>query len=357
MLGGVLFPFFLPAQSPDSNGGVSYTDGPYIFYEGGHVIARWATENGLREDTIRAGRLPERDAGISPSFDPAYLDLDASFQASPLAVFKGVEHIAAVSDIHGQYDLLLKLLKAHKVIGQDGNWAFGEGHLVVLGDIFDRGDQVTELLWFVHKLEQQAEKAGGKVHYLLGNHEIMAMQGDLRYVNKKYRYTMARMGMPYDQLFGENTYLGRWLRSKPVAISINKTAFVHAGFSEFLLQQGLTYGNMNKAFREKIIGHPEDSIMADPTLNLLYGEYGPVWYRGYFEDEFAQWQAQAILDKIRARHIVVGHTSFQEIVSLFHNRIIGIDSSIKNGENGEILLIEKRKFYRGTLNGEKIRLK
>lgn len=350
-------PLSLMGQSAHSNGDAAYYDGPYIFFEDGQAIARWITPEGLREKAITAGQPLEADEGVSTSFDPSYLDLQASFEPSPQVVFNGVEHIVAVSDIHGQYDLLLSLLRAHQVIDETNNWAFGEGHLVILGDIFDRGDEVTNLLWFVHKLEQQAEKANGKVHYLLGNHEVMALQGDLRYIHKKYRYTMAYMGMSYDQLFGENTYLGRWLRSKPVAISINRTAFVHAGFSEALLRKKLTFGEMNKAFQQEIIGHPEDSILADPILNLLYSDIGPIWYRGYFEDGFTLWQAKNILNNIRKRHVVVGHTSFSEIVSLFRNRIIGIDSSIKNGKNGELLLIHKKKFYRGTLNGETIRLK
>ena len=356
-LGVISFPFSMKAQGSSPDTPPSFNDGPYLFFENGLVIARWTVAGRLEEDTLHAGQPLNLESGVSKAFDPAYLRLDSPFLLSPKTAFKGVEHIAAVSDIHGQYGLLLSLLQAHGIIDKENNWAFGEGHLVVLGDIFDRGDEVTDLLWFVHNLEKQAERAGGMVHYLLGNHEVMALQGDLRYINKKYRYTMAGMGKSYDALFGEDTYLGRWLRSKPVAISINKTAFVHGGLSETLLDKKLSFGDMNTDFREKIIGHPEDSILADPTLNLLYGDIGPVWYRGYFEDGFAQWQAEAILSKIRMKHLVVGHTSFSEIVSLFRNRIIGIDSSIKTGENGEILLIEKNKFYRGTLNGERIRLK
>lgn len=351
------FPLSLKAQSQAQNAGPVINDGPYIFFENGHVIARWLAEGGLQEDTITGVRPLKIGKEASASFDASYLNLNDPFELSPITDFQGVENIAAVSDIHGQFGLLLSLLKAHRIIDEAGDWSFGEGHLVVLGDIFDRGDEVTELLWFIHKLEKQAERANGKVHYLLGNHEIMVMQGDLRYVNKKYRYTMAGMKRPYGQLFGEDTYLGRWLRSKPIAISINNTVFVHAGFSGELLQQNLTFGELNAIFQEKIIGHPEDSILAAPLLHLLYSEKGPVWYRGYFDEGFTQKQAQAILRTLKKKHIVVGHTSFSEILPLFRNRIIGIDSSIKLGKNGEMLLIHKKKFYRGTLNGEMTRLK
>ncbi len=45
------------------------------------------------------------------------------------------------------------------------------------GDMFDRGDQVTECLWLVYALEETAKAAGGYVHFILGNHELMNLQG------------------------------------------------------------------------------------------------------------------------------------------------------------------------------------
>ena len=355
-LSGVLL---APASYAQNDSGSKYTfnDGPYIFYENGLSIARWVRNGQLETDTLRAGAPMKIEAGVSASFNPAYLHTDGSFEPSLETTFKGVDKIAAVSDIHGQYEVLLKLLQVHHIVDDGGNWAFGQGHLVVVGDVFDRGDEVTEILWLIHKLEQQAEQANGKVHYLLGNHEVMVLQGDLRYINKKYRYTSASMRLPYNEIFGPDTYLGRWLRSKPIAISINKTAFVHAGFSQQYLQLGLSNEQLNETFREQIIGQPEDSILAKPLLRVLYDEQGPIWYRGYFDEGFTKTQAQAILRQIRKKNIVVGHTSFEAIVSLFRNKIIGIDSSIKFGKSGEILLYENKHFYRGTLAGERVPLK
>jgi hypothetical protein len=44
-------------------------------------------------------------------------------------------------------------------------------------------------------------------------------------------------------------------------------------------------------------------------------------------------------------------------VSTFHGgRVIAIDSSIKNGENGELLFIENGKLSRGLLDGSRVAL-
>ena len=44
-------------------------------------------------------------------------------------------------------------------------------------------DKVNEILWFVYDLEGQAKEKGGRVHYLLGNHEYMVLYNDLRYIH------------------------------------------------------------------------------------------------------------------------------------------------------------------------------
>ena len=45
-------------------------------------------------------------------------------------------------------------------------------------------------------------------------------------------------------------------------------------------------------------------------------------------------------------------TLSQKIVSLFNNKIFGVDSGIKYGLDGEILIVKNKKFYRGDLNGK-----
>ena len=89
------------------------------------------------------------------------------------------------------------------------------------------GDMVTEILWHLYSLEKQAARAGGMVHYILGNHELMVLDEDLRYINEKYKQVEAISGIKYSDLYSENSVLGKWLRSKPVMVTINNIIFVH----------------------------------------------------------------------------------------------------------------------------------
>jgi len=84
-----------------------------------------------------------------------------------------------MSDVHGQYNAARELLLNAEVIDENNRWVCGEGHLVIVGDIFDRGPDVTPTLWLIHNLQQEAERAGGRVHFLLGNHETMILGNDV----------------------------------------------------------------------------------------------------------------------------------------------------------------------------------
>ncbi|MNH34438.1 hypothetical protein D3C79_950350 [compost metagenome] len=65
---------------------------------------------------------------------------------------------------------------------------------------------------------------------------------------------------------------------------------------------------------------------------------------------------QAVLDRLQLKRIVVGHTSMPHVSSFHDDRVIAIDSSIKNGENGELLFIEDGKLSRGLLDGSRVPL-
>lgn len=336
--------------------GPSFNDGPYIFVEDEVYVAKWMLNNALQSQPLQENAPAEQAKIAARDFSLDFVNLQALPKPQKKIHFKTDSKIAALSDIHGQYDVAVKLLQANGIIDTNNDWSWGDGHLVIAGDVFDRGDQVTEIIWLIHKLEKQATQAGGRVHFLLGNHELMVLTGDLRYVHQKYRYTMAVFGMPLDSLLSPNTYLGAWLRSKPLAITINDMAFVHGGFSELLLEYLPDLEAINANGRAFIDAKSKD-FEENPLLNLVGGNMGPVWYRGYFDEEVTKKQnAKRILKKLDVDHLVVGHTSHEAIISLFDHQIIGIDSSIKFGKSGEILIRENDEFFRGTIFGDQIKL-
>jgi hypothetical protein len=91
--------------------------------------------------------------------------------------------IVAFGDVHGAFDQMFRLLRELQIVDASGNWSAGTTHLVSLGDLLDRGPQSRKVMDLLMKLQPQALAAGGRVHVVLGNHELMNLTGDLRYVS------------------------------------------------------------------------------------------------------------------------------------------------------------------------------
>jgi hypothetical protein len=328
---------------------VTEFDGPYVITPtSNQSTAYWICDSKLKSTSVvsqqvnrpdQCGDLPE--AKLSTEIKQVMPD-----------TYSGIKKVVALSDVHGQYDVLITLLKNQKIIDSDGNWAFGDGHMVMTGDIFDRGHQVNEVLWFMYQLDQQARDAGGMVHLLMGNHEQMVLGGDLRYVHQRYDIAATLIDRPYDKLYGADTEIGQWLRSKNTIIKINDVLYMHGGISSEWISRELTLAQANSLYRQHVDASKQ-SRKADDLLNFLFFGNGPTWYRGYFAEEFTEEELDTILSYFDVKRIVVGHTSQEQVLGLFHNKVIAVDSSIKNGQSGELLLIEKNSLTRGLYNGNR----
>lgn len=330
---------------------------PHIFYHTQGYTIKWIEQAQLHELHDTDQRAAKKIKSLSKRFR---IPLQAALQeqqrsASPgLEEYPGVSKFIAISDLHGQQGLFVELLRAHHIIDKNHNWSFGQGHLVIVGDILDRGDQVTEALWLVYQLEQQALQAGGRLHYVIGNHELMVFDNDLRYINKKYKQVASLMGTQYSKLFAAETFFGKWMKAKPVMISINDVLFTHGGISEEFIHRGLTQVQTNTLFVDSIFTQPRAKYRENETLNFLSRSNGPLWYRGYFNDQtFDIHTLNWILKGLKKNRIIVGHTSHPTIVSLFENKVFGVDSSIKNGQSGEVLIYENGQYFRGLKDGSR----
>lgn len=363
----LLFSPFTFASVQDSNtisgDKTSSFDGPYLFNKGvaeqdqqSEPDAYWICEDKLLSTSVVNNQL-KRPLNCGELPEPT-LNVDA--QIIHPDSYNGIKKIVALSDVHGQYDVLIQLLKNQKIIDQNSDWAFGDGHMVMTGDMFDRGHQINEVLWFMYKLDRQASEAGGKLHLLMGNHEQMVMRGDLRYVNERYQVAEKLLNRPYDELYDNSSEIGQWLRSKNTIVKINDSLFLHGGISSEWVDRKLTLDKANQIYRANI-DKSKPELKSDDLLNFLFLGNGPTWFRGYFEDDYNEGEIDRVLAYFDVKHIVVGHTSQTQVLGLFNNKVLAVDSSIKNGESGELLLItpnegSKDTLIRGLFDGSRVTL-
>ena len=279
----------------------------------------------------------------------------------PPARYDDKEPIIAVSDFESSFGAFRDFLVTHGVTDKALNWTFGKGHLVLVGDFVDRGASTTPLLWGIYKLEKSAKEFGGKVHYIIGNHEIKSLQGNYQSTHEKYFYIAGILGKQQYQLFDKDSFLGRWLASKNVLEVINNIAFVHGGLHPKIANHKDSVADINQIVRN---GYRQ--LYFTPTKESKESFYrssttGLAWYRGYFKDDLSQQEIEQGLNAVGAESVVVGHTIQSEVKSLYDGKVIAID--VKHPQDyltsfplrsSEGLLIKDGKRFRLLDSGEAI---
>jgi hypothetical protein len=334
-------------------------DGPYVVQQRDGTLRALFTDaaNGTPARTVRTGDDIDIPAvGKVPSFRvklrPAAADAPSAYTTTPDAP------LFIVADTHGEYEILVELLQKHRIIDAALRWSFRKGHLVFLGDVFDRGPNQTEILWLIYKLEAEAKQARGGVHLVLGNHEYMLMTGDVRYLNSKYVRTARTLGVDsYANLFAANTVLGQWLRTKPAVIKLNDLLCLHGGISHEVIERKLSLQQINSVIRSALRNEAQD----DPAAEFLLEKMGPLWYRGYFAHA-AEWptaspaEVNDVLEYFDISRILVGHTIVPTITALYDGKVIAVQvyphRDQKNGKAVmEALRVERGRFYRSRIDG------
>lgn len=196
--------------------------------------------------------------------------------------------VVAIADVHGAYEAMVETLKKANVIDDELAWSGGATHLVIVGDLLDRGPRSRDAMDLLMRIESEAPQAGGKVLVLIGNHESMNLIGDLRYVSKseyaafaeeetkeeRDRWFAAFAARNHGELtsqalretfkrqfpagffalrraFSPEGKYGRWLLEKPVIGVINGTAFVHGGLSPLVADLGLD--GVNRGLKSELV--------------------------------------------------------------------------------------------------------
>ncbi len=231
-------------------------------------------EGGFRRLTLRLIQTKElwRPLAAGFLFQAAAVCVFASAPPTPEQPanweWSGVSRVVAVGDLHGNHDKLVRLLTAADLIDGELRWSGGDNHLVVAGDFLDRGLDDRPLMDLLRRLEEESVAAGGRVHALLGNHEVMNLFRDLRYVNPaSYRHfapderkadrtaAAGKFSMQRTSNIGPQRFrafnkrfppgffarlssfnpdgeYGSWLAGLPSIVKINGVGYTHGGLNE-----------------------------------------------------------------------------------------------------------------------------
>ena len=227
--------------------------------------------------------------------------------------------IVAVGDVHGDYQAARRVLQLVGAINSQNQWVGGNLVVVQVGDQLDRGNGERAILDLFEELADQAYAAGGGFYALNGNHEVMNVEEDFRYVTDggwaefsnvpaaltstiaSYpSYQRGRVGAflpggPYARILGEHN----------TTIVVGDTLFVHGGIHMNHVNYGLE--NLNASVQQWMKGYS-----AKPSI--LSGDTSPIWSRRYSQNTTASGcsELEAVLDAVGVSRIVVAHTVQQQ---------------------------------------------
>lgn len=231
-----------------------------------------------------------------------------------------LRRLCSIADIHGdleQAHAALRLCGLTSEAEGSPHWTAGENNatLVQTGDLVDRGPDSLKVIELFSRLQHQAKEAGGRVELLLGNHEVLNMEGDYRYVHPdelQHAGGVQAWGSMFDPVSGG---IGRVVSQHPTAVVAGagpcRTLFVHAGLrSELLLgpqhSARARLADLNTRMRHTLAHarQPRGAFVG------LTGDDGPVWYRGFAlqREESVCADLRATLQSVGAWRMIVGHT-------------------------------------------------
>eukprot|EP00933_Yihiella_yeosuensis_P026722 TRINITY_DN20779_c1_g1_i1.p1 TRINITY_DN20779_c1_g1~~TRINITY_DN20779_c1_g1_i1.p1 ORF type:complete len:374 (-),score=61.09 TRINITY_DN20779_c1_g1_i1:501-1568(-) len=266
--------------------------------------------------------------------------------------------LVSVADLHGDFERAkLILIAAGLIDASTLSWIGGDTTLIQTGDIVDRGTAAKQIYELYFRLSEEASKAGGSVINVLGNHELMNLKGDLRYVKQadylEFGGTEARA-----EAWGRDGWLGAKVRKFPPVALRGKVIFVHAGVMPKLLDdRGIDGLNADMAavlstLVAKVGKGASLHGKADSTSTVisqdrkadLFGKMGPVWTRYYSKNKGSKAcsVAKEVLEMTGAVRMVMGHTIQDDhrVHSACGGQLVFADTAISSAYDGEMNFLE-----------------
>jgi hypothetical protein len=304
-------------------------------------------------------------------------------------VLNAVPRIIAIGDLHGDYEETIKILEVAKVAmrQQDTSlktkivWTGGNTVVVQVGDQIDRCRELPcvtmsknkdensdiRILELLTELNRQAMKKGGAFYSLVGNHELMNVDGRTHYVsplnykgfekdelNAKYLKDMPDHKKDMDArewAFKPGNPIAEFLAcTRKMVLKIGSTLFVHAGILPEIANKYKSLGDINKIMSlylwkklddKKLIAFQDllgpDIVKGQTIINpgnlLCEGpdcfNISPLWNReiGNLPDHEQECEEifKILKDVYNVDRMVVGHTPKSGISFKCDNKLIYVD--------------------------------
>jgi hypothetical protein len=283
-----------------------------------------------------------------------YLSLSALISCSEANDQTDVElkRVVVMGDLHSDISSMRQAFQLAGATDQNGEWIGGNLTIVQLGDLIGRSDDEREVLDFMFSIQAKAELAGGKVHALIGNHEVMGARVDNQAVgpnpfpayegiegldlnDTRLQWLPPNQRARGAALMAGGPYASR-LAGFPVVLKLDETVYVHGG----VVPRWATYGihRINQEVSQWLLGNtpePDSSLRVDDSDRVM-------WTR-QFSSNVSDLDCQSLDESLRilnAKRMIVAHTVHAEITSRCDDKVWAVDVGMSRAYGGDIQLLE-----------------
>lgn len=257
------------------------------------------------------------------------------------------DRVVVVPDVHRDLNKARRSLMSARVIDRNDMWVGGRTVVVQVGDQIDGADRTgsrrtphvchralredVAVIQYFNDLHIKAQEHGGAVYSLVGNHEMMNVNGLFQYADTdgcpecvRLRAKAFKPGGPVARIIAT---------TRVVCLRVGRLAFVHAGFLPWHLDaMSGRPERLNGIMTDVLLGNPRtkpdlalfDRVCLQPEGALTNRSFTP-------ERHISEQETRGILRKLGADHMVIGHNaSSQGIVSLHDGLVFVCDPGLSS---------------------------
>ena len=331
-------------------------------------------------------RRQEQEVGRETKTAKSSTPTKKFFTGARSCKLNAARRVVAVGDLHGDIAKAREAFKVGGLVDETDSWCGGDSVAVQVGDQLDRGSSEVELLYWLRRLRVEARGAGGDVHVVTGNHEVMNVAGDFRYATRGALDEFSRAAKAFNageafktMVLGKTTTKNKsthvdqksrdadlsssssssssslamrmqnmdeqerarfeelrpggrvtrkFLADQPTVLQIGSTVFVHGGVTPPHIRYGVD--RINEEGRKWMLGERGDSMPS-----FYRGRDAVVWTREYSHNDKGRCECQQleeVLGAMHARRMVVGHTIQDDGVNAAcGERVFRVDVGLSKG--------------------------
>jgi hypothetical protein len=260
--------------------------------------------------------------------------------------------VVAMGDLHADIGVTRKAFQLAGATNSKDEWIGKSLTVVQLGDVIGRSDDERQVLDFLFDIRRKAEAGGGKVHVLIGNHEVFGGRVDNQAVgpnpfpgfvgmpglnlndprlrilppNQRARGAALMTGGPYAKRLAEF----------PTVLKLGGTVYAHGGVVPRWARYGID--KINQEVSQWLMGRtpePDSAKGVDDGDRVM-------WTRQFSSnvDDSDCAVLNESLALLGAKRMVVAHTVHPNITPRCDNKVWAIDVGMSRAYGGNIELLE-----------------